>query len=103
MPPWIVLFLLDPETSVPFERSGIQTGRLALFDLLADSYWGGAISGDRVTIDWRGGCPCGRKGPFILNDVVRYGNLRDDDKITCSRSSDAYEQAVSFVLGSTPD
>jgi hypothetical protein len=103
MPPWIVLFLLDPDTSRPLDRSGVRTGRLALFDLVAESYWGGAISGDRVTIDWRGDCPCGRKGPFILNDVTRYGNLRDDDKITCSRSSEAYEQAVNFVLGSMPD
>ncbi|HLY55653.1 MAG TPA: hypothetical protein VKS60_08855 [Stellaceae bacterium] len=103
MPPWIVLFLLDPDTSVPRERQGVQTGRLTVFDLTAETYWGGAISGDRATIDWRGFCSCGRRGPFVHDDITRYGNLRDDDKITCSRSSDAYEQAARFVLGSMPE
>lgn len=99
MPPWVFLALLDPDTGAPFPRSGVQTGRLALFDMLATSYWGGAISGDRATIDWRGGCGCGRVGPFIHDDVVRYMNLRDDDKITCAKSADAYDKTVNFVLG----
>lgn len=99
MPPWIFLSLLDPDTGAPFPRAGVQTGRLALFDILATAYWGGAISGDRVTIDWRGGCPCGRVGPFIRDDIVRYMNLRDDDKITCAKSADAYANTVEFVLG----
>ena len=99
MPPWIFLALLDPDTGVAFPRSGVQTGRLALFDILATAYWGGAISGDRVTIDWNGGCPCGRVGPFMHDDIVRYMNLRDDDKITCAKSADAYAKTVDFVLG----
>ncbi len=99
MPPWIFLSLLDPDTGKPFPRAGVQTGRLALFDILATTYWGGAISGDRVTIDWNGGCACGRVGPFIHDSVVRYANLRDDDKITCAKSADAYAKAVDFVLG----
>lgn len=101
LPPWIVLFLLDPDTSQPYERTGVKTGRLALFDLLPTSYWGGIITGDRITIDWRGGCSCGRKGPFIHSDIVRYSNLRDDDKVTCSKSPDAYEKAVELTLGTT--
>lgn len=103
MPPWIYLALLDPDTSRILSRDGIQTGRLALFDLLVSTHWGGTITGDRVTIDWRGGCGCGREGPFIHNDVVRYGNLQDDDKITCSKTPDAYDRAVDFVLGALPD
>ena len=101
--PWVALFLLDPDSGVPFPRTGVQTGRLAVFDILPTAYWGGAISGDRVTIDWRGDCPCGRKGPFIHNDIVRYINLKDDDKITCARSADAYEKATEFILGAIPD
>jgi hypothetical protein len=103
MPPWIVLFLLDPDTSVPYERTGTQTGRLALFDLTATSYWGGAITGDRVTISWDGGCSCGRKGPYVHDNIARFMNLRDDDKITCSKTPDAYDQVTKFVLGSIPD
>jgi hypothetical protein len=99
MPPWITLFQLDPESSKPLERRGVQTGRLALFDLLPSSFWGGSITGDRITIDWNGGCSCGRNGPIIHDTITRYGNLRDDDKITCALSPDAYERAVDFTLG----
>jgi hypothetical protein len=101
--PWVAIFLLDPDTSVPLERKGTQTGRLALFDLLPTSYWGGLITGDRITVNWEGGCSCGRKGPYVHNDVVRYSNLRDDDKVTCSKSPDAYEKAVALTLGTLTD
>jgi len=101
--PWVAVFLLDPDTSAPLERSGTQTGRLALFDLLPTSYWGGLITGDRITVNWEGGCSCGRKGPYVHNDVVRYSNLRDDDKVTCSKSPDAYDKAVELTLGAYTD
>ena len=100
LPPWIVLFLLDPDTSQPMERNGVQTGRLALFDLLPTTFWGGFITGDRITVNWDGGCVCGRKGPYIHPDIERYGSLQDDDKITCAKSPDAYERAVDVALGS---
>ena len=99
VPPWIAMFLLDPDTSAPYERTGIKTGRYALFDLLPTSFWGGFITGDRITINWDGGCTCGRKGPYVHSDIVRYSNLRDDDKITCSKSPDAYEKALEVTLG----
>lgn len=101
--PWVYLALLDPDTSQPYPRKGLQTGRLALFDLMAESYWGGLISGDRVTINWDGGCQCGRVGPYLHTDITRYIQLKDDDKITCSKTADAYEKAVEYVLGQTLD
>lgn len=97
-PPWIVQFLLDPDTSEPLPREGVQTGRFAAFDLWPRTYWGGTISGDQVTIDWRGGCACGRTAPVIGGEIGRYANLRDDDKITCSKSPDAYAKAVELTL-----
>jgi hypothetical protein len=103
LPPWVYLSLLDPETSQPLPRTGVQTGRLALFDTLPENFWGGTISGDRVTVNWSGGCSCGRIGAYIHNDIVRYGNLKDDDKITCSKTTDAYEKAIDYVLGHTLD
>jgi hypothetical protein len=101
--PWVAIFQLDPDTSAPLAQQGTQTGRLALFDTLPTSYWGGLITGDRVTINWDGGCSCGRNGPYVHNDVVRYSNLRDDDKVTCSKSPDAYEKAVELALGVIAD
>jgi hypothetical protein len=93
-----VTFVLDPDTSEPLPRTGLQTGRLALFDLCARTHWGGAISGDRVTMDWDGDCPCGRLGPRVKNDVTRYSQLRDDDRITCAKSPGAYERAVDTLM-----
>jgi hypothetical protein len=103
MAPWVYIALLNPETSQPYPRKGVQTGRLALFDLLPENYWGGTITGDRVTINWDGDCGCGRVGPYIHNDITRFGNLKDDDKITCSKTTDAYEKAVEYVLGHISD
>jgi hypothetical protein len=98
-PPWIATFLLDPDSGAPLERTGTRTGRFAFFDLMPSSHWGGVITGDRITINWDGGCPCGRSGPYLEPDIVRYSNLRDDDKITCSKSPDAYDKAVELTLG----
>lgn len=98
-PPSLVLFLLEPDSGQPLPRSGVQTGRLALFDLSVSTHWGGAITGDQITVDWDTECPCGRVGPRIMNNVTRYGQLRDDDKITCSKSPGAYERAVENLMG----
>jgi hypothetical protein len=98
-PPTLVVFVLDPDTGEPLPRIGTQTGRLAAFDLCPESYWGGTITGDQVTVDWEEGCSCGRRGPRLMNDVTRYSRLRDDDKITCSKSADAYERAVETLAG----
>lgn len=97
-PPAVVTFLVDPDTGVPLPRTGLQTGRFVLFDLSPRTHWGGAITGDRATIDWDAECPCGRKGPRLRNDVTRFIQLRDDDKITCAQSPDAYERAAADLL-----
>ena len=98
IPPFMIAYVLD-ENAQPLPRSGVQTGRLALFDLLAETYWGGFISGDRVTIHWDDGCSCGMKGPRIANDIVRFSELQggDDDKITCSGTQQAYNSFMDYV------
>ena len=98
-PPWIVPFLLDPETGALLPRSGTQTGRLAAFDLLAQNYWGGIISGDKVTMEWDRACPCGRKGVHAHNDIDRYAaTVTGDDKITCSATVDNTDAALQKLL-----
>jgi len=99
LPPNIVPFLIDPDTSQPLPRTGVQTGRYAFYDLYAQTHWGGIITGDRLTINFDGGCACGRTGPYVHEDIERYSNLRDDDKITCAKSPEAYEKAVELTLG----
>jgi hypothetical protein len=93
-PPTAVTIQVDHQTGEPMPRIGVQTGRLAIFDLCAETHWGGTITGDRVTMAWDGECPCGRRGPRVKNDVARYSELRDDDKISCAKSPGAYERVA---------
>ena len=85
------------ELSGKIPRKGVQTGRLLVFDLLPDTYWSGAASGDGVTINWDGGCSCGRKGPYFHNDIGRLSDLRVDkqDNLICFGKPDAYDRLES--------
>jgi hypothetical protein len=99
--PWIVPFLLDPDSGVPLPRRGIQTGRMACFDVLPASYWGGFITGDEVTADWSP-CGCGKTTPHIERTVERYSEKRGgDDKITCAASDDAHRAALELLTEPT--
>lgn len=94
-PPWMVGFVLDPETGVPLPREGEQTGRYAGYDLWAQTYWGGYVTGDKVTVNWDGGCGCGRKGPYMHGKIERYSEINGgDDKITCQRTAAAVEEMM---------
>jgi hypothetical protein len=68
--PWIVPFVLDEETGAVLPRRGRQRGRGAFFDLSAQTYWGGVVTGDRVSISWER-CSCGRSTPQVLPPVER--------------------------------
>jgi hypothetical protein len=97
--PYTVPVVLD-EDARALPREGVQTGRLALFDLLAETYWGGFISGDRVTIYWDEACECGWKGPRIDGNIVRFSELEGgDDKITCAGTAKAYSDFMDYVSG----
>jgi hypothetical protein len=69
--PYIVPFLLDPKSNAPLPRKGRQTGRFAALDLLPQHYWGGILTGDKVTMEWDRECPCGRKGVHLHQSVER--------------------------------
>jgi hypothetical protein len=97
--PYAIPIVLDDDF-VALPRHGVQTGRLALFDLLAETYWGGFISGDQVTIQWDDDCECGWKGPRIDGDVVRFSDIEGgDDKITCAGTAKAYSDFMDYVAG----
>jgi hypothetical protein len=68
--PWIVPFVLDEKTGGVLPRHGKQRGRGAFFDLSAQTYWGGVVTGDRVSISWER-CSCGRSTPQVLPPVER--------------------------------
>ena len=96
--PWIIPFILDPETSKPLPRKGVVTGRAAFFDLLARHRWGGVITGDEITIDWDSKCACGQEGYHLGPEIQRYSDKTgDDDKITCAAQPQAHAQAMDFL------
>lgn len=70
VPPWIIAYILDPLTGNPKAREGVQEGRGAFFDLVAQTYWGGVISADHLEISWNP-CRCGRTSPHIKDDIKR--------------------------------
>ncbi|MEV4898773.1 hypothetical protein AB0K48_56550 [Nonomuraea sp. NPDC055795] len=97
--PWVVLYVLDPETGRPLPRHGLQTGRAAFLDLTADVQWGGFVSGDQVTVAWNP-CACGRTTPRLTMDIDRFSGPGGDDKITCAATPAAIEEALGMLNGS---
>ena len=95
--PYTIPFLLDPDGNV-LPRQGVQTGRCAVFDLLAETYWGGFVTGDRITIHWDEDCACGWKGPRLERTIVRFSELEGgDDKISCAGTEQAYSEFMNYV------
>jgi hypothetical protein len=98
VPPWVIPFVLHPETSELLPRRGIQRGRFAFFDLMPVSHWGGVISGDEVEVNFDGECECGAASAYIQPNVVRLSEARGgDDKINCSATPEAHAEAMSFL------
>ena len=96
--PWIIPFVLDPETSKPLTRKGVATGRMATFDLLANAHWGGAITGDEVTINWDEPCRCGQASVYIQGEISRFSEQQGgSDKISCAATPGAHKEAMDFL------
>ncbi|MFA5629931.1 MAG: hypothetical protein WC997_00350 [Porticoccaceae bacterium] len=101
--PFVVPFVLDPKSGAPAPRTGTQTGRLGVFDLNARSYWGGFLTGDKVTVTFGDQpCGCGRVGTYVHPGVTRFTEAEGgDDKITCAGAPDAHDNAVDFILNNS--
>ncbi|MGE3689920.1 MAG: hypothetical protein AB7F98_00920 [Novosphingobium sp.] len=95
VPPWLILLLLDRtgDSMIP-AGEGEHEGRAGFLDLSIEGRWGGVISGDRISVRY-GKCDCGHQGPTIGDDVTRYADLGDGDKITCAGTIDAYVRGIS--------
>jgi hypothetical protein len=101
IPTWHIPFLLDPDTGQLRPRTGTATGRYGAFDLNAQTYWGGFLTGDEVTLSWgdRETCVCGRIGPYLHHGLRRYTEKEGgDDKITCAGAPEAHDKAIEFVI-----
>jgi hypothetical protein len=99
--PWLIPYVIDPETGALLPRKGKQFGRLALFDTAMSGHWGGIVSGDLVELDFEWDCPCGRKSPHLARDIKHFGDAQSgSDKITCAATPEAQTAAMNFLLGS---
>jgi hypothetical protein len=95
--PYTIPLLLDPDGNM-LPREGVKTGRFAFFDLLAESYWGGFITGDRITIHWDEDCDCGWTTPRLERGIARFSELEGgDDKISCAGTEEAYSEFMDYV------
>lgn len=98
VPPWLIPLVLDKSGEVlvnPTEGVGTIEGRMAFFDVTADSHWGGIISGDKVVVEFGGGIDDVRT--TLVHKVARYADLEEGEgKLTCAGSIDSY------VRGSLP-
>jgi len=95
VPPWVVLLVLERsgERRAPLDGDEVE-GRMAFFDLALDGRWGGLVSGDRIRSSLSP-CPCGRRGPTVFEDIVRYTDLPEgDDKLTCGGTIESYVKGV---------
>ena len=97
--PWVIPFVLDPETSELLPRAGGQTGRAAFYDLLVGAHWGGVISGDEITIDWDGALRVRADERPLAHDIMRYSEKQgvEDDRISCSATQEVNDEAVGFL------
>lgn len=95
--PWLVPFVLDPDTGAAHSRTGTVTGRAAFFDTAVMTRWGGFITGDKVTMHYEP-CACGQTTPGCDNRIERFGAGHDgDDKITCAATDAAHHETLEFL------
>ena len=98
---WQIPFLLHPVSGAPLPRVGTQTGRFGIVDLNAQTYWGGFLTGDEVTLSWGDiePCACGRIGPYLHEGIRRYSEKEGgDDKVTCAGAPEAHDRAIEHLL-----
>jgi hypothetical protein len=99
VPPWVITYVLDPETGRLHDAEGVRTGRAGFFDLVPQSHWGGFATGDEITADWRP-CGCGRTTVHLHPAIQRLSEKQGgDDKITCAAADDAHAAAIDFLVG----
>lgn len=98
VPPWVITYVLDPESGNLLDKTGVQTGRAGFYDLVPQTHWGGFATGDEITADWSP-CACGRTTVHLHPTIQRLSDKQGgDDKITCAAADDAHAAAIDFLV-----
>jgi hypothetical protein len=92
--PGLIWLILDREGERLLTEAdgpdGVVEGRFGFLDLLYEGRWGGLITGDKVTVDFKPRCPCGRHGPTLFDNISRFAAVGEDDHIGCAGTIDGY-------------
>lgn len=91
VPAWTMLLMLNQSGEELLDTSGgVEVeGRAAFMDMSVDARWGGIISGDKIRANF-GKCACGKEGPTIAQEIMRFADTEAGDKLACSGTIDAY-------------
>ena len=96
--PWVIPYVMDPDTSEVMPRVGRTKGRAAFFDLGSETRWGGFITGDEIDIEWDKPCGCGQTTVWAHDGIQRLSASRGgDDKISCAATEGAHKDAMNFL------
>jgi hypothetical protein len=96
--PMLVPFVIDPKTGAQLPRKDGVKGRLAVFDLMPDTFWAGFVTGDEVTAGgWEQPCACGRTGFHVDQAVRRYSEQGEVDTVVCNGAAGAHARTVAFL------
>jgi hypothetical protein len=94
VPPGLIMLLLDEAgeklLNPEGDYEGVIEGRFGFLDLAYEGRWGGLITGDKVNVDFSATCECGRPGPVVLDNISRFTQPGEEDKISCAGTIDAY-------------
>lgn len=94
IPPTTLALLLDESGRFVQNRPhGQAEGRMAAFDIAADSRWGGFLSSDWVRINFSA-CECGLESPTIVECSRLDSVLAADDKLSCAGRSEMFVRGV---------
>jgi hypothetical protein len=96
--PWVIPFVLHPDTNEPYPREGVQVGRAAFYDPACDSHWSGTMSGDEIELSYEP-CSCGRTTLHIAPEIERFSEKQGDDRITCAATQQLQHEAIDFLKG----
>ena len=97
-PPSLIWLILDQTGERLLTEAdavnGIVVGRFGFVDLIYEGRWGGVITGDKVTVDLKSPCVCGRYGPTLQDNITRWAQPGEDDHIGCAGTIDSYVRGV---------
>jgi hypothetical protein len=97
--PWVIPYLLNPDSGQLLPRHGIQRGRAAFVDLHTRGHWAGIVTGDEIEIDFDEPCGCGQTTVHMSGDIVRFSEKQGgDDKINCAAAPQAHADAMEYLL-----